>query len=111
MMMITIRTVSNYTVFNIVQSFPFDQLTVCSSFLLRSNINFLQKNIIANLSEHRDPININEENYEDVWPLHYQRLSEQNMTHHLKNCSVEDELNQVSVCWVTGVWVTSDWDN
>lgn len=60
------------------------------------NINFLQKNIIANLSEHRDPININEENYEDVWPLHYQRLSEQNMTHHLKNCSVEDELNQAA---------------
>lgn len=62
-----------------------------------SNINFIMKNNNTLLPEN---LEINLENYEEVWPTYYSKISEiyQNKTHHhIKNCSVADELNQVCI--------------
>ncbi|KAG0718883.1 Sodium-dependent neutral amino acid transporter B(0)AT3 [Chionoecetes opilio] len=62
------------------------------------NINILQ-NILPDLPEHTQRIDVNLDNYEDVWPGILEKIQElyENKTHHeIKHCSVEDELSQAA---------------
>ena len=50
------------------------------------------------LPEHTQQINVTLDNYEDMWPQVYPQLRafwEEKTHHHIKNCSITDELNQV----------------
>lgn len=55
--------------------------------------------IMQDLPEHTQEINVTADNYEDVWPQILPNIQElyQNKTHHhIKHCSVGDELNQAA---------------